>query len=331
MYVGLTYDLRGDYLALGYDLEQTAEFDRPDTITALETALQRLGHDTDRIGNVRALVERLAAGRRWDLVFNIAEGLHGFGREAQVPALLDAYGIPYTFSDPLVMSVTLHKGFTKQLLRDGGLPTPEFCLVEDAGGIDAVRLPFPLFAKPVAEGTGKGVNAASIIHGREQLQAVCYDLLERFRQPVLVETFLPGRELTVGIVGTGRKAAVLGVLEVILRETAEQEVYSYDNKELCEERVIYEPATDGIAQEAAEIALAAWRRLGGRDGGRVDLRCDAVGRPQLLEINALPGLHPEHSDLPILCNRLGIDYQSLIGRITASALERCPKRRRGIL
>ena len=104
MRIGLTYDLRADYLALGYCEEETAEFDRDETVQAIEASIRRLGHTTERIGNVFRLTEALARGDRWDLVFNIAEGMRGFGREAQVPALLDAYGIPYTFSDPLVMA-----------------------------------------------------------------------------------------------------------------------------------------------------------------------------------------------------------------------------------
>jgi len=150
MRVGLTYDLRDEYLAMGYGQEETAEFDRISTIEALEGSLRRLGHETDRIGHVRSLAARLVAGDRWDLVFNIAEGLAGIGREAQVPALLDVYGIPYTFSDPLVMSLTLHKGMTKRVLRDGGIPTPAFAEVSTPRDLDKLDLPFPLFAKPVA-------------------------------------------------------------------------------------------------------------------------------------------------------------------------------------
>src|SRR5512141_2211608 len=153
MKVGLTYDLRAEYLAAGYGEEETAEFDRPDTIEAIEGALRKLGHQTDRIGHVRQLVNRLARGDRWDFVFNIAEGLRGLAREAQVPSLLEAYEIPCTFSDPLVLALTLHKGLTQRVLRDMGLPTAEFFLVETEADIARVNLPFPLFAKPVAEGT----------------------------------------------------------------------------------------------------------------------------------------------------------------------------------
>lgn len=322
MLVGITYDLRSDYLAEGYSEEETAEFDSPATIQALHDAIAAAGHRVDRIGNVRSLVARLAAGDRWDLVFNFAEGLNGAGREAQVPALLDAYGIAYTFSDAVVMGLTLHKGLTKRVVRDCGVPTPDFAVVEAEGDIDRIALPYPLFAKPIAEGTGKGVSPASRIADRRQLRQVCRDLLKRFEQPVLVETFLPGREFTVGVLGTGERAEAVGALEVILKDNAEPGVYSYRNKEECEERVIYRLAHDAAAREAAAVALAAWRALGCRDAGRVDLRADAKGRISFIEVNPLAGLHPTHSDLPILWQQAGGAYDDLIRRILESAAAR---------
>jgi D-alanine-D-alanine ligase len=325
MRIGLTYDLRADYLAAGYGEEETAEFDRPDTIDAIEAALGELGHQPDRIGNGRQLVNRLAEGDRWDLVFNIAEGLHGNAREAQVPAILDLYEIPYTFSDPLVMALTLHKDLTKTVVRQAGVPTPDFALVGQLSDVDGLRLPFPLFVKPVAEGTSKGISAASRVQDQASLRRMCGELLERFRQPVLVETFLAGREFTIGIAGTGPHAQVLGTMEIILLSTAEAQVYSYVNKEECEERVEYRLVcgeTDEEVRRAEQLALRTWRVLGCRDGGRVDFRSDAHGQPQFLEVNPLPGLHPEHSDLPILCTHLGIAYLSLIDRIVRSAGQR---------
>lgn len=325
MKIGLTYDLRADYLAAGYGEEETAEFDRPDTIDAIESAVRTLGHQTERIGNIHALVGQLAAGRRWDMVFNIAEGLHGVAREAQVPALLDAYEIPYTFSDPLVMALTLHKSRTKQVLRDIGVPTTDFFLVEHAVDVARCRLPYPVFAKPVAEGTAKGIDGNSMIQSRDQLEKVCLRLLKEFRQPVLVEPYLPGREFTVGITGTGDAAEAIGTLEVLLLDGAEPHSYTYVNKERCEELCKYVLVDDAPAREAAEISLAAWRGLYCRDAGRVDLRTDANGRLQVMEINPLPGLHPEHSDLPILATLSGMPYMELMRRLMESAEKRVMK------
>lgn len=325
MRIGLTYDLRSEYLAAGYSEEETAEFDRADTIDSIEHALHSLGYETDRIGHARQLVQRLAGGDRWDLVFNICEGLRGVAREAQVPVILDLYEIPYTFADPLVMSLSLHKGLTKTVVREHGVPTPRWLVVDDPAALDDVMFPLPAFIKPVAEGTGKGITPASRINEREALRAGCERLQQQFDQPVLVEEYLPGREFTVGIVGTGPDAEVLGTLEIILLEGAEPEVYSYVNKERCEELVEYrlvQAELDSQVREAERIALAAWQALGCRDAGRIDLRSDARGQPQFLEANPLAGLHPQHSDLPMLCTAIGMPYVALIERIVNSAAER---------
>jgi D-alanine-D-alanine ligase len=326
MFIGLTFDLREEYLAAGYGEEETAEFDRPDTIDAIQTALDQLGHRTDRIGHARQLIARLAQGDRWDLVVNIAEGLYGIAREAQVPAILDVYQIPYTFSDPLVMAMALDKGLSKIAARHGGVPTADFAIVREAADVGRIDLGFPLFAKPLAEGTGKGISAASKVRDPQSLRAVCEDLLARFRQPVLVEPFLPGREFTVGLIGTGDEAEALGTLEIVLLPGAEEDVYSYVNKERCEELVQYrlvDARTDAEVARAEAVALRAWRALGCRDAGRIDLRSDAAAQPQFLEVNPLAGLHPFHSDLPMLCTALRIPYVSLIERIVRSAATRC--------
>jgi len=322
MKVGLTYDLRQDYLAAGYAEEETAEFDQPDTIEAIERTLQQLDYETLRIGSGRELVRRLASGERYDLVFNIAEGLRGYGREAMVPALLDDFAIPYTFSDPLVLALALHKAMAKRVVRDLGIPTADFVVVEREADAAAVELPLPLFAKPVAEGTGKGVDIASRIVAREQLPTVCRRLLTAFEQPVLVESFLPGREFTVGIVGTAEKAEVLGVMEVFLKDAASGDAYSYVNKRDYARAVEYALVEDAEASMASQTALKAWRGLGCRDGGRVDLRSDSRGIPHFIEVNPLAGLNPVHSDLPILAGRAGVSYRELISRIMRSAMER---------
>ena len=325
MKIGLTYDLREAYLAEGYDELETAEFDRADTIDSLENAIWSLGHQTDRIGHVRQLVSRLAAGDRWDLVFNICEGLRGIAREAQVPALLEAYDIPCTFGDPVTLTVCLHKGLTKTLVEKCGMPTPQFAVVETMADLTKINLPFPLFAKPIAEGTGKGVSPASCISSAAELSQVCEMLLANFRQPVLVETYLSGREFTVGILGTGDDARVLGTLEIVLLSDAEPGAYSYINKERCEELVRYDLVrsdNDPEVAEAERIALLSWRELNGRDAGRIDLRSDGSGRPNFIEANPLAGLHPEHSDLPMIATKVGMSYQELFRQIVESAAKR---------
>ncbi|MDH4049090.1 MAG: ATP-grasp domain-containing protein [Gammaproteobacteria bacterium] len=327
--IGLTYDLRDAYLEAGFSDIETAEFDRADTIESIEAALVKLGYRVDRIGHVKQLAARLVAGDRWDLVFNICEGMHGIGREAQVPALLDAYQIPYVFSDTLACALTLHKGMTKDVVRAAGVATPDYAVVHDLACLKNVNLPYPLFAKPIAEGTGKGISANSKITNATELQNVCRKLLKEYKQPVLVERFLPGREFTVGILGTGRKAAALATLEIELLPDADAEVYSYNNKENCEELVKYKLLPSGkLRREVESLAVRAWRALGCRDAGRIDVRLDDQGQVSFIEVNPLAGIHPEHSDLPIMATMIGVEYTSLIGRIMNSAVQRCSTQQR---
>jgi D-alanine-D-alanine ligase len=323
MRIGVTYDLKDEYLQLGFSEGQVAEFDSHETIDGLCVALAALGHDYLRIGHVRSLAKRLVAGERWDLVFNIAEGLSGFGRESQVPALLEAFDVPYTFSDPLVCALTLHKAMTKQVARGYGILTPDFALVQTIADAEAVDLPLPLFVKPVAEGTSKGVDAASLVTEPGVLVERCAELLRAYDQPVLVERFLPGREFTVGLLGTGAQARALATLEVVLREKADAQVYSYRNKSHWQQLVDYRLLESGpLRSEVEALALATWRCLGCRDAGRVDVRLDENGQPQLIEVNPLAGLTPGHSDLPIMADLMGIEYKQLIGEILQCAVQR---------
>src|SRR5262245_66364989 len=154
MRIALTYDLRQEYLAAGFGDEETAEFDRVDTIDSIEAALRELGHDTERVGHLRALMWRLLDGSRFDLVFNTAEGVRGFGRESEVPALLEAFAIPYTFADPLVCALTLHKGMAKRVLRDLGIPTTEIAVVVEERDVSGIALPVAVCLKTVGEGAG---------------------------------------------------------------------------------------------------------------------------------------------------------------------------------
>ncbi|MDR2390156.1 MAG: D-alanine--D-alanine ligase [Planctomycetota bacterium] len=327
MNVGLTYDLKDDYLAEGFDAAAAAEFDNPETIEGIETAIRRSGHRTDRIGRLNRLVARLAAGECWDLVFNIAEGFRGSAREAQVPALLEAYGIPAVFGDALCLALCLHKGHAKRIVRDGGFPTPRFMVIADSDAdLSGHALHYPLFVKPVAEGTGKGVSASGLAAGPGELARACRSLIERFRQPALAEEYLPGREFTAGVVGTGSKARLIGVMEVLLLDNAEPGAYTFENKDKYEDRVRYRLADDSEARTAGDLALGIYRLLGCRDAGRVDLRSDAKGCPQFMEINPLAGLNPEHSDLPILCRLAGMNFEQLIAQILVSAQERVESR-----
>jgi D-alanine-D-alanine ligase len=227
----------------------------------------------------------------------------------------------------MVCALTLHKAMAKRVIRDHRLPTPDFVLVESPADITGIRLRPPLIAKPVAEGTSKGITTCSVIRSTALLRQICLGLLEDYGQPVLVERFLPGREFTTGIVGTGAAARAVGTIEVLLRPGADADVYSYRNKEHCEELVQYRLLEEAPLRATVEqLAVSSWRALGCRDAGRVDIRCDAGGRPQFLEANPLAGLHPEHSDLPIICALRQIPYRDLMRWIIGSAAERIQER-----
>jgi D-alanine-D-alanine ligase len=322
MKIGITYDLKDDYLAEGFSEEEAAEFDKLETIDGIDKALRVNGFLTERIGNVKSLLKQILAGKRWDLVFNICEGVYGIGREAQVPAVLDVFNIPYVFSDVMVLSLTLHKGMTKHVIRDLGIPTADFAIAETPGDAEKINLPFPLFAKPVAEGTGKGIDPSSKINTRAELAATIADRLKKYNQPVLVETYLPGREFTVGIAGTGNQAFCTGIMEVKYRGHIQSDIYSYDNKENYAGRIDYLLPEKEMIDQCFDISLQAWRGLGCRDGGRIDLRCDARGIPNFIEVNPLAGLNPIHSDLPILSRMSGTSYEQLIKMIVDSAISR---------
>ena len=325
MLIGFTYDLRKDYLAKGYSEEDVAEFDSEGTIDAIAGTIESLGHKVVRIGNAWELCRRLVAGEKWDMIFNITEGLHGRSREAQVPAICELYNINYTFSDPLVCAATLDKAVTKRLVRDSGLYTAPFAVINELDDLAAVKPGFPLFAKPLAEGTGKGITNTSKIETPAQLRDVCAELLKRYKQPVLLEEFLPGREFTVGILGTGSDARVLGTMEIELVDASNGSIYSYESKELCETLVRYTKAKGQMVAEVEKLALRSYQVLECRDAGRVDIRCDKDGKPCFLEVNPLAGMHPSHSDLPMIATQEGMSYPDLIDSIIKSAMKRAVK------
>lgn len=323
--MALCYDLKDDYLAEGLTPEEVMELDDEETIDGIADALRGLGHTLERVGRGAELARRLAAGQRWDLVFNIAEGLRGRSREAQVPALCELFDQPYTFSDPLTCAVTLDKPLAKRVVRDHGLPTAPFAVVSRLEDLEGIDLAPPLFVKPSAEGSSKGVTDRSRVDCREELRDACSDLLRRFDQPVLVERYLPGREVTVGIVGNDGEARVMGIMEVVFKDGSDGD-YTALNKAEYETRMEYrllDPLdAEPLGVRAREVALAAYRALSCRDAARVDLRCDETGEPCFLETNPLPGLHPVRSDLPIMSRLLGLPYPELLGQIVDAAARR---------
>lgn len=304
------------------------EFDSPETIMALHAVLQELGHEVQLLGEGEELVRQLLAGPRPELVLNIAEGRGtSRSREARVPALLEMLGVEYTGSDPLTLAVALDKECAKRLVSVAGVATPGWALVaaESAGDL-ACRLghlKLPVIVKPAYEGSSKGILDASLIEERNELPVVVARLLETYRQPVLVEEFIEGDELTVGVVGND-PPEVLGIMRVLPTDTSQPFIYSLEVKRDWQRRVRYEcPARLAPEDTLAvrEAALACWQALGCRDVARIDFRL-RNGVPYFLEANPLPGLSPTSGDLVLLAGYVGVSYRELIGRIVDSALAR---------
>jgi D-alanine-D-alanine ligase len=314
-------------LALPLD-DHDEEFDSPETIAALAHELEGLGHEVELLGDGPLLVERLAKGPKPDLVWNLAEGAgNQRSREARVPALLEMLDIPYTGSDPLTLAATLDKDCAKRLIAQAGLATPAWELFLGDWNEAAprlARLRFPVFVKPAYEGSSKGIIASSIIANLDQLRDALEQLLEVYKQPVLIEEFIDGDELTVGLVGND-PPDVLGIMRVLPNSpTREPFVYSLEIKRNWQRLVRYEcPAKLSAGDFAAvkQAALGCWQAIGCRDVARVDFRL-REGVPYILEANPLPGISPNSGDLVLLSRAMGIDYPHLVRRILQAALER---------
>jgi D-alanine-D-alanine ligase len=300
-------------------MDETAEFDKQETVDAIDNSLKQMGHETEPIGNVFQLIDAIAAGKRWDIVFNIAEGLYGDGRESVVPAILDQYKIPYVFSGPVIMGLSLNKHLAKLVVAAAGVPVSPGCLITELKDLNKCDLRYPLFVKPVSEGTGKGITEKSLVNSAAELVKMVEWILTEFRQPALVEEYLPGREFTVGVVGYKEEATAIGGMEVM---TANNLPYSVEVKENYQNYCNYKPLDADIVDECKSVALSAWKALNAVDAGRVDLKADRTGKICFIEANPLAGLNPIHSDLPILSRMYGIEYQTLMEMIMQSAIKR---------
>ena len=324
MRIGLCYDLAEKHQPRpGEPPDHAAELDSMETVAALQETLAALGYDAFLIGDGPELLHYIIEERPVDLVFNISEGLRGRSREAQVPALLEMMGIPYTGADPLTLALCLDKGMFKRILKSEGMPTPDFREIRCAEEIEGLEIRLPAFVKPTAEGSGKGIRSDNRVSTLAELREIVLCTGRTYGWPVLVEEFLPGIELTVGIIGNG-DARCLGAMEIEFLKGSDG-IYSYSTKKDYLKLVKYHvpprlPET--TIHKAEEIALKTYRLIGGRDFGRVDLRLDAGGRPQVLEINPLAGLNPVSSDLIIMAKAQGINYQTVIREITEAAMNR---------
>lgn len=331
--------------------DEFAEWDSEATISAVARALSGLG-EVIRLEANEEFPERLRAARP-DIVFNIAEGLGGVNREAHVPAILEFYGVPYSGSDPFTLSLCLDKARTKEVLSWHGVPNAAFVVVRDEADLgallegtrdlglgtrNAVSLvpspESPVFVKPLHEGSSKGITNANLCHTREELEHQTRHILERYAQPALVEAYLAGDEFTCAVMGNGDGAHVLPLVGMNFASLPDgaAPIYSYEAKWVWDRPEnpleIFEcPAKvdDALRARIEDVVLRAYRVLGCRDWSRIDVRLDAAGVPNVVEVNPLPGILPDPEDnscFPKAARAAGMGYDALIQACLRYAAER---------
>lgn len=338
MKIGIAYDLRSDFaLDEGAPADRLEEYDSQDTVDAIARALAAAGHEPRLLGGGRRFIESVLKSPP-DLVFNIAEGWGTRSREAHVPAVCEMLRIPFTHSDPLTLALTLDKPLTKRVAASHGVPTAPFVVVESldelrtvratGGSAEARALPgFPLFVKPAAEGSSMGVRKSSRVTNDAQLEAEVARCLADYKQPVLIESFLPGIEFTVGLIGNGSSIEVLGVMEIEPRNAKPDEfVYGLETKRAYLTEVSYHVPPKNVSaskrREIEQVAIAAFKALGCRDLSRFDIRLDAAGAPSFIEVNPLPGLSPISGDIVIMSKANGWTYDEVVRRVVEAAAVR---------
>jgi D-alanine-D-alanine ligase len=329
--IGLSYDLK-QAISPEQDQPEDAleEYDSEETVEAITKAIKAQGHSIVRLGGGRKFIVNILRDDI-DLVFNTAEGLGNHrSREAQVPSILEMLDIPYSGSDPQCLSICLDKSLSKKLIALAGVCTPRWHVInreKDLHQIDWGDFSFPAFIKPTHEGSSKGVRLGSKVDNMNKMTEVATVLLERYQQPVMVEEFIAGSEVTVGVVGN-RPPKVLGIMRILPKKSGDYFVYSLEVKREWESLVDYEcPAQmeGSILQDITDSSLMVFEALGCRDIARIDFRLNRKGKPYFLEINPLPGLNPHSGDLPIMASLMGWTYEALISAILTAALERYPQ------
>ncbi|MFH0847668.1 MAG: ATP-grasp domain-containing protein [Chloroflexota bacterium] len=328
MKIGITYDLKESVPVGQNEPDDTLEeYDSRETIDGIAAALKSAGHTVQKMGGGRAFL-RAVLRAKVDFVFNIAEGLGTYrSREAQVPSVLEMLGIPYSGSDPQSLAVCHDKHLAKKIVSLAGVSTPKWHLVSslsELAGIEWAGFPFPAFVKPAYEGSSMGVRLTSRVEKAGGLQDAVGKLLKSYEQPVIVEEFIDGDEVTVGVIGNS-PTKVLGIMRVLPRAKMLYFVYSLEIKRDWEKLVDYEcPARlpEGTLKQISDFALRVFKSLGCRDFARLDFRVSRARKPYFLEINPLPGLNPQSSDYPIMAYKMGWGYNGLVNSILSAGLER---------
>jgi len=308
-----------------------AEWDDIQTIQAVADALA-LKHQVSLVNADLDAFEKFRTLRP-DLVFNMAEGLYGGSRESQIPAILEMLQIPYTGSDPVTLGICLDKLRTKEILSYHRIPTPEFVQLRHAADLPA-HFKFPLLVKPALEGSSKGITDNSLVHNSAELQTQLDCVWSSYQQPALVEEFLCGREFTVALIGNGPTTQVLPIVEIDLSTlpAGANPIYSYEAKWLWDTetaplQIFHCPAQlEPLLQRKIEdLCRKAFFHLGCRDWCRIDVRLDASGHPQIIEVNPLPGVLPrpeQNSCFPKAARAAGLSYPEMILSVVNAACQR---------
>ena len=324
MRIGLAYNVKPADPPAHLPEDAFEEYDSEATVGQIREGLASLGHEVTLLEAGPSIIDRLRELRP-DILFNIAEGEGGRCREAHLPALLEMLGIPYVGSDPLTLCVTLDKPVAKRIVASQGYPTPRFQQCSSPEALDEGALSFPVIVKPACEGSSKGVRLASRATSPAEAKTMIRFVTGTYGQEALVEEFVPGPEVTVGLVGNGTPR-VIGMMEIRPTKVRSEEfVYSLEVKRDWERQVEYlcpPSLPEGTAAEIGRCAAGIYRLLGCRDFSRIDFRVDLRGVPQFLECNPLPGLSPGYGDLPIMADRMGIPYVALLSDILSCALAR---------
>lgn len=308
--------------------DQDEEFDLPETIDAIQEVLKTEGFEVFPLGGGIEIANKIRE-QQIDFIFNVAEGFGGRSREAHIPSLLEMMEIPYSGSDPLGLAVTLEKGITKRIAASLAIPTPSFWVLDGVDDISNVPHRFPLFVKPLWQGSSKGIRRTSRVENSEDLEREVARLFENYPgDNVMIEEYVEGREFTVGVVGN-KNPEVIGIMEIAFRDPRQKDFcYSLEVKRNWKEEVEYHvpPRLDRRVEEAiCKSAVRLFRTLKLRDIARFDFRLDRQGLFYFLEVNPLPGLSPESGDLVILAQKKGWSYQDLVLKITQSAFSRYPE------
>jgi D-alanine-D-alanine ligase len=329
MRIGLSFDLKTAITERHTVEDAFEEYDSPETVAIISAALESAGHQVVRLGGGAQFLDNIRS-EKVDIVFNIAEGRGNYrSREAQVPSVLEMLDIPYTGSDPQCLAIGLDKPVTKKLVAAEGVSTPKWLVIKNQAELNMTgweAFSFPVIIKPAYEGSSKGIRLTSLAHNVRQAEEEVSRILADYRQPVMVEEFIDGDEITVGVIGNS-PAHVLGIMRVLPKKKAEHFVYSLEVKRDYVNLVDYEcPA--GLAQDVLnkleDSSLKAFRALGCRDFARIDYRISRDGTPYFIEINPLPGLG-SYSDLVIMATMLGWTHEGLIQAVLDAALTRYPQ------